>query len=281
MQQSVMKPLRIKILGLILLFGGLALCGVGLWLLLSPAEYAATAITSELTEVNDSGGGPGFQVNPPVGYRYDPYRVQTTFEIIQSPAVLSNAVVKLNLNYTWNGNTEKSSPVDFRKTTKSIKSKLKLIPVRGNRPSNSIPEGLYMGIAISVTDVNASKAAAIANAVAEAYCDYRNNTRRELIEKGFQILHQQYQDEEKQLSLHPTNREQLLEEHKLLGKKIEEEKMAFEATKAWIVQTVDRAEPPSALVNPNRSLGAVLSVAGLLSLLGGILLLKSSRNPAV
>lgn len=37
-----MQILRTKILGLTLLLGGLVLCGAGLWLLLSPAQYQAT-----------------------------------------------------------------------------------------------------------------------------------------------------------------------------------------------------------------------------------------------
>jgi len=138
-----------------------------------------------------------------------------------------------------------------------------------------------MGIAISVTDTNASKAAAIANAVAEAYIDYNLNMLDELVKKQLEILQQQYQDEEKNLSRQPTNREQLLENHKLFAAKIEAETMNWKATRRSRIQIVDRAEPPQSPIYRNDSLGVILMIIGMLPLLGGFLFLKPSRQPAV
>jgi uncharacterized protein involved in exopolysaccharide biosynthesis len=87
-------------------------------------------------------------------------------------------------------------------------------------------------------------------------------------------LQQQYQDEEKQISLQPTNSEQMLGLHKLLAKKIEALKIEPTA-KTVMVQFVDQAEPPQFPVSTNRPLGAALLAVGLFPLLGGILLLKS------
>jgi uncharacterized protein involved in exopolysaccharide biosynthesis len=94
------------------------------------------------------------------------------------------------------------------------------------------------------------------------------------VASGLQILQQQYQDEEKQISLQPTNSEQMLGLHKLLAEKIESLKME-PSPKTVIVQFVDQAEPPQFPVRTNRPLGAALFAVGLFPLLGGMLLLKS------
>lgn len=121
----------------------------------------------------------------------------------------------------------------------------------------------------------------MANAIADGYRDYRLGIRRETSKKGMEILQQQYQNEEKQLSLQSTNSEQLLQNHKLLAANIEAEKLDMQFPKFPMVQIVDLAKPPQFPVGPSRTLGAVLFAAGLLSLLAGILLLKPSRQPAV
>jgi uncharacterized protein involved in exopolysaccharide biosynthesis len=118
------------------------------------------------------------------------------------------------------------------------------------------------------------EAADVANAIGVGYKDYRNQSRKALVAKGIEVLLQQYQDEEKQISLQPTNSEQRLGLHKLLADKIEA--LKTEPTpKTVIVQFVDQAEPPQSPVGTNRPLGAALLAVGLFPLLGGILLLKS------
>jgi uncharacterized protein involved in exopolysaccharide biosynthesis len=81
---------RTKILGTLLL-AGLALGGAGLWLLLSPAQYKATATIAVRVDNMDVGGiGQGMI--------YDPYFLQTELEILKSPNVLGKVVEALNLN---------------------------------------------------------------------------------------------------------------------------------------------------------------------------------------
>jgi uncharacterized protein involved in exopolysaccharide biosynthesis len=92
-----MKIHRTKILGFTLLLAGLALCGAGLWLLLSPAQYQATArIKLELDAGDIMGNGQGMP--------YDPYFIQTEFEVMQSQIVLGKVVEALNLNAEWGKN---------------------------------------------------------------------------------------------------------------------------------------------------------------------------------
>jgi uncharacterized protein involved in exopolysaccharide biosynthesis len=95
-------------------------------------------------------------------FHFDPYFIQTTFEIIQSPAVLDPAIDKLNLNVAWGrkyfaGQTLKSS-----QTLEILKQRLQLAPV-GNTDL----------VAITVYSDDRNEAAQIANAVAEAYRDFR------------------------------------------------------------------------------------------------------------
>lgn len=92
---------------------------------------------------------------------YDPYFIQTEFEIIQSQVVLEPAIVKLNLNVEWgkkyfNGETLKTSD-----SLQILKGRLSLAPVRGTK-----------FVAITVYSDNPREAAQIANAIAEAYQQY-------------------------------------------------------------------------------------------------------------
>lgn len=265
-----------QLLGLALLLVGLALGGIGLRLMLSPAQYAGTAVISVFTHTDDFAGSMGNQSQ--AAFYYDPYYVQSTLEIIQSPVVLSNVVVRLNLNVKRGSSPEPAGSVEIVKAIKLLRPKIHLSPVRVSRPKGSFPEASFLGLAISVTDADASKAAAIANAVAETYLDYYLNMRREMTEKGIEVLQQQYQDEEKRISLQPTNSESLLKMHKLLGEKIEVEKLDMQTPKTYLVQIVDRAMPPQKPSGPNRVLGLAIFVTGLVSLLAGLILLKPTRR---
>ena len=83
-----------KIFGFALLLAGLVLCGGGLRLLLSPAHYQATArIKVESDAIHTSGNGQNVS--------YDPFFIQTEFEVLQSQVVLSKVVGELNLNVEW------------------------------------------------------------------------------------------------------------------------------------------------------------------------------------
>ena len=98
------------------------------------------------------------------GVSYDPYFIQTTFEIIQSQLVLDRVIDKLNLNVSWgrkyfNGETLKSS-----ETLQILKNRLSLAPVRGTKL-----------IAITAYSDDRVEAAQMANAVAEAYQEYRSS----------------------------------------------------------------------------------------------------------
>ena len=118
-----------------------------------PESYASTARIK--VEPEKSFGTNGAAV-------YDPYFIQTTFEIIQSQLVLDRVIEKLNLNVAWgrkyfNGETLKSA-----ESLQILKARISLAPVRGTKL-----------IAITAYSDDRQEAAQVANAIAEAYRNYR------------------------------------------------------------------------------------------------------------
>src|ERR1035437_6108079 len=140
------------------------------------------------SEVHNSGSG----------MSYDPYFIQTTFEILQSQLVLSNAIATLNLNEAWGRKYFNGKTLKTAETMEIIKRRMNLAPVRGTKL-----------IAISFTSEDPNEAAKVPNAIAEAYRDFHINQRRELTKKGLEVLQWQFQDEEKKISVQQTNVEQL------------------------------------------------------------------------
>jgi capsular exopolysaccharide synthesis family protein len=146
-----------------------------------PESYASTCKIRVKSDVNDIGGGlaQSYQVS-----EYNPYFIQTTFEIMQSQLVLSNVINTLNLNVEWgkkyfNGETLKTS-----ETLEILKQRMGLAPVRNTEL-----------ISITVYSDDAKEAALLANTIAEAYKNYRLDSRRQVTAKGLEVLEAQYLDE--------------------------------------------------------------------------------------
>jgi polysaccharide biosynthesis transport protein len=150
-----------------------------------PESYSSTArIKIEPDTIADiqpvaSGGGEGTYAP------YDPYFIQTAFEIIQDQVVLSKVIAKLDLNTEWgkryNGGTPFPTPI----TMNMLKRRLSLDPVRNTKL-----------IEITVFDEDKNMAANIANAIVEAYRDYRQSLRTEQTQRGIKALEDQYQEDE-------------------------------------------------------------------------------------
>ena len=298
-----MEIRRTKILGFTLLLAGLALCAAGLWLLLSPAQYRATArikVEPEVIDIarlrNDIAGLGGPARDPSV---YDPYFIQTEIEVIQSEAVLRKAVEFLRLNAEWGEKYAGGNPL---KTVESIKL------LRHRVAAYVVPSTLYL-IEIRATSEDPAEAAKIANATAEAYMKYRVEERRQLILKGIEILTENYQREEEQIKTNQEHLEQLRKHlnltnseaegllesnyppyflakkefdkmtnfHSLLKKKIETEKNDVNLVQISHVKIVDLAIPPQTPEGPNRLLGAILFAIGLAMTAGEFFLPGFSR----
>jgi serine/threonine protein kinase len=127
-----------------------------------PTTYAATARV-KIDQVIPANQIPEAYPNYAVE-SYDPYAVQTEFEIIRSEKVLSNVISRLNLNEVWgklyfNGRTLKSA-----ETVEILNARLFLEPV-GNTSL----------ISITCYSQSAAECAALANAVAESYREYNSD----------------------------------------------------------------------------------------------------------
>jgi len=150
-----------------------------------PESYAITVRIIVESDVSDISMGEERSVSQAA---YDPYFLQTTFELIQSQAVLSNVVSTLNLNIEWgkkyfNGETLKTTEaIEF------LKRRMHLDTVRNTK---------YINITVYSEDKN--DAARLANAIAIAYQDYRLQQRQQLASKGIDVLEAQFQAEEEKI----------------------------------------------------------------------------------
>jgi capsular exopolysaccharide synthesis family protein len=161
-----------------------------------PESYASTVrliVNSDISDISGLSGERGVSEAS-----YDPYFLQTTFELIQSQVVLSNVVNAMNLNVEWG---KKYFSGQTLKTTESIgllKQRLSLSTVRNTK---------YITITIYSEDKNA--AARLANAIAEAYQDYRLKQRQELTARSIDVLETQFQEDEEQIQDVQTNVDRL------------------------------------------------------------------------
>ena len=188
-----------KFLGFSLLLAGVALCGVGVWLLLSPVQYQATVRIETHPDAAD------IPANGQV-MKYDPYFDDPSFdfEVIQSPAVLGKVATSLNLNVVWDKKFGGGGTLTTNEVIAILKNHLHLAIERNTKLTE-----------ISFTSSDPNEAARIANAIAKAYQDYRSDMRRQMTLKGIETLQQLYQDEEKKIQIQQTNVDLLREKYKI------------------------------------------------------------------
>ncbi len=310
-----MEIRRTNVLGFLLLLVGLVLCYIGLWLLLSPAQYRATARIKVEAETIDIIGLSGPARNPSI---FDPSFARIICEDITSEVVFSNVVKTLNLNAEWGEKNAGGGPI---KTVDTIRL------LRRRVLAYVVPNTLYL-IEVRATSKDPDEAAKIANATAKAYLEFRMEQRRQLILRGVEYMQQRYQEDEKQIPMVQTNldllREKLkinddresdnptafivetkkeaakeyeqtkpywemkrklatmIEFHKLEKAKIEEEQMALNRPDnpefSSGVKIVDLAVPPQTPEGPNRLLGAILFAIGLAMTAGKFFLTGFSRR---
>ena len=118
---------------------------------------------------------------------YDPYFLQTQLEILQGPTVLNRVVEALNLNAVWG----KRYGVDTFKTSETVdflKNQIGLSPVRNTT---------LVGITVYSADKN--EAAALANAIAKSYHDYRVERHTQRTVGGIKVLEDKYKSESEQI----------------------------------------------------------------------------------
>ena len=246
-----------------------------------PESYASTARIKVERDNEDTYPDQGTNT---VGVHtdYDPYFIQTEFEVIQSELVLSNVISRLNLNVEWGKKYFAGQTLKTTESLETMKGRINLIPVRNTKL-----------ISITVYSDDKNEAARIANAVAESYRDYREDLATTLRKKEVEVLSVAYHQEEAEIEKARTQPDedklaQLLDLHKLHFARLETDKLDLRLPRLQLVQIVDTAEPGRAPVKPNKPLniaigvvyGAVLgTIAGTLAVLGSTWLRRSRPKP--
>jgi succinoglycan biosynthesis transport protein ExoP len=165
---------------------------------LLPESYASTArIRIEPDSIADITG-----VGSHVTYAsYDPYFIQTEFEIIQDRVVLGKVIEALNLNVEWGKKYFGGETLKTPETMEFLKRRMSLMPVRNTK---------LIGITVYSEDKN--DAARLANAIAEAYRNYRRDMRNQLTLNGIKVLEDQFKSDQEQIQAVQTNVDNLRHE---------------------------------------------------------------------
>lgn len=115
---------------------------------------------------------------------YDPYFIQTEYEIIQSQVVLEKVIRDLKLNEVW-GKKYGQEQLDIEKTLELLRNRLSVRPIRNT-----------FLIEIRVFSPDKNEAALLANKIAEVYRDYRMAERERQMNAGVETLRAQYEEHE-------------------------------------------------------------------------------------
>jgi succinoglycan biosynthesis transport protein ExoP len=173
--------------------------------LLLPQSYLSTArIKVERDQSDISGVLQGQQV---MGSMYDPYFIQTEFEVIQSEIILGklfdpNSKIEVPgedgrlapIAKVWAHRYNNDQPLTLQESLGLLKHHLDVRPTR----NTSLIE-------IRVDSENAQEAAILANAIAETYQNYRIDERKRLSSGGIEALTKRLEDVGKQVLEAQTN----------------------------------------------------------------------------
>ena len=146
-----------------------------------PESYASTAAVKI---ENEGGIVAGMNTPAATQFGYDPYFIQTTFEIIKSQLVLSNVIATLNLNEVWGKKYFNGEMLKTTETLEILKGRMGLAPVRNTKL-----------ITITVFSEDKNEAATLANSIAESYKKYRTDNNRTIASTGLTTLKTQYLEE--------------------------------------------------------------------------------------
>lgn len=152
--------------------------------LLDPEGFASTAqitVEQEHPDIQSMESGSGLA-------SYDPYFLQTEFEVIQSDAVLSRVIQAMHLNEVWGKKYNNGQPLKQSDTEAIIKHSLDLHPIRNTKV-----------IEITASSDNPEEAAQLANQIAESYRLYRQEKYDEIKTHGITSLQHLYEQQEQKV----------------------------------------------------------------------------------
>jgi succinoglycan biosynthesis transport protein ExoP len=132
---------------------------------------------------------------------YDPYLIQTEFEIIQSEKVLGRVIDALDLNNKWGVKYNGGTPLKTEDTMQFLKQRMSLSPERNTKL-----------VDITVFSEDKEDAARLANGIAKAYQDYRLDLLATNTLKGIAVLEGKFHEEEDAMQAVQTNVDKLRKE---------------------------------------------------------------------
>ena len=147
-----------------------------------PKAYASTARIKIEHDISDITGITADGVSRA---GYDPYFIQTEFEVIQSEVVLGRVVDLLNLNAEFGKKYGGGTPFKTPESMGYLKSHMDLRPVRNTKL-----------IEIRVFNEDPNEAARLANTIAQAYIDHRQAQVRDRSLRGIKTLQERFEEEE-------------------------------------------------------------------------------------
>ncbi len=146
-----------------------------------PQSFASTArikIERDVSDIQEMSGRPQY-------LGYDPYFIQTEFEVIQSEVILTNVIDALKLRDTWGKKYANGEKLRTPEAIALLKGRLDLRPVR----NTSLIE-------VRCYSEDKEEAARLANTIAEAYRDYRLEQSQKLARGGIEALKSEYEQHE-------------------------------------------------------------------------------------
>jgi Mg-chelatase subunit ChlD len=144
-------------------------------------RVARIKVERDKSDIEELGGKGGVNL-------YDPYFVQTEFEVIQSEAVLGKVVSKLELDKSWARNKGTGEKLKTSEAVSLLRKRLDLSAV----PNTALVE-------IRAKADQPEEAARIANAVAEAYAQWRLEQGRQLSAGGIKALAQRSTEQDEKI----------------------------------------------------------------------------------
>jgi uncharacterized protein involved in exopolysaccharide biosynthesis len=282
-----MKTGKRRIGGFFLILAGVILTALSLIRLQAPDFYEATTrfhIDRDSNDMRSSLEKSGM---------YDPYFIQTEFEIIQSELILNEVIEKLNLRLEWGKRYAQGQNLTSSEAIVLLKQRIRF-------PRPQLPDL----VEIRVRSEYPIEAANIANALTEAYRDHRIRLMRDLTESGIKALQERLQEEEKKRELAQADVERLRSEFNVPSPEPEDlskypdyskakqklaERNQFFGVVNWKIETekamlrsiespvriLEPATPPSTPAFPNRASASAALFAGFLMIGIGIYLVKT------
>ena len=159
-----------------------------------PESYSSTARIKIERDQSDIQALMG----PSTLQNYDPYFIQTEFEVIQSELILGKVVEQAHLQERWGKAYANGERLTKLEAMGLLKRKMSLHPVR-----NTIL------IEIQVFSENKDEAAELANAIAKAYQDYRKSEKDLLTSGGIASLIIERDKQSAEIALARTNLDSL------------------------------------------------------------------------